>query len=232
MSVLKTGSKGPEVAKLQNLLNSNLKPIPLLDVDGDFGAATRDAVIRYQKTQGLKADGIVGEKTWRSLGQQNPPPKPKPTTPTPGTTNWMAIAAAELGVHEDALAGKHNQRIIEYHATTTLKATTDETPWCSSFVNWVMTQAGYTGTNNALAKSWLNWGTALTTPREGAITVIKKKTAGSDSATGTATGFHVGFYAGGTTSTVRLLGGNQSDRVKYSNFSLQGYDVKGYRWPS
>jgi len=32
----------------------------------------------------------------------------------------------------------HNQRILEYHATTTLPsgdAGRDETPWCSSFVN-------------------------------------------------------------------------------------------------
>ncbi len=39
-------------------------------LDGIFGAATRNAVINYQKSRGLTADGIVGCNTWRSL-QEN-----------------------------------------------------------------------------------------------------------------------------------------------------------------
>jgi uncharacterized protein (TIGR02594 family) len=144
----------------------------------------------------------------------------------------MDIAIAELGVHENASPGQHNRRIVEYHSATSLRATTDETPWCSSFVNWVMVQGGYRGTNNALARSWLDWGTSLTTPRTGAVTVIKKKGASSDSATGSSTGFHVGFYVSSTSATVRLLGGNQGDQVKYSNFMLASYDIRGHRWPT
>jgi uncharacterized protein (TIGR02594 family) len=143
----------------------------------------------------------------------------------------MKIAQAELGIHENALPGQHNQRIIEYHKTTTLKAKTDETPWCSAFVNWVITTSGFKGTNSALAKSWLNWGKKLDNPVFGAITIIKRKSAGSDAATGSSTGYHVAFYTSATEGRVRLLGGNQSDQVKYSNFSLSKYDVKGYRLP-
>jgi hypothetical protein len=65
----------------------------------------------------------------------------------------------------------------------------------------------------------------------GAVTVIKKKNASSDKATGSSTGFHVGFYVSSTSKHLRLLGGNQGDSVKYSNFSLAGYDVKAYRLP-
>ena len=36
-------------------------------LDGIFGAATQTAVINYQKSKGLTADGIVGCNTWRSL---------------------------------------------------------------------------------------------------------------------------------------------------------------------
>ena len=39
-------------------------------LDGIFGAATQSAVINYQKSRGLSADGIVGCNTWRSL-QEN-----------------------------------------------------------------------------------------------------------------------------------------------------------------
>ena len=65
----------------------------------------------------------------------------------------------------------------------------------------------------------------------GAITVIKKRGADSDVATGSSTGFHVGFLIEATRGRVRLLGGNQGDMVKLSNFYLTGYDVRGYRWP-
>lgn len=36
-------------------------------LDGIFGPATQEAVIAYQRSRGLTADGIVGCNTWRSL---------------------------------------------------------------------------------------------------------------------------------------------------------------------
>ena len=39
-------------------------------LDGIFGNQTRNAVINYQRSRGLSADGIVGCNTWRSL-QEN-----------------------------------------------------------------------------------------------------------------------------------------------------------------
>lgn len=39
-------------------------------LDGIFGAQTRNAVIHYQTSRGLSADGIIGCNTWRSL-QEN-----------------------------------------------------------------------------------------------------------------------------------------------------------------
>lgn len=36
-------------------------------LDGIFGVATQNAVISYQRSRGLVADGIVGCNTWRSL---------------------------------------------------------------------------------------------------------------------------------------------------------------------
>lgn len=76
---------------------------------------------------------------------------------------------------------------------------------------------------------WLAWGRALTTPRNGAVTVIYKPH--PTVATGSVSGNHVGFLIEETSAHVRLLGGNQSDQVKYSNFQLSSYKVKSYRWP-
>ena len=230
--MLKLGSKGADVARMQTLLNSLLTPSPRLTVDGDFGKRSHDALVLFQASRRLTADGVVGPKTWEALGQKPQPVATVLTVPaTTPATSWMAIAEAEVGVRENAAAGQHNKRIIEFHKSTTLRATEDEVPWCSSFVNWVMVESGRSGTKSAAAKSWLNWGADLDTARLGAVTVIKKKTAGADKATGSSSGFHVGFYVSATKTHLRLLGGNQSDSVKYSNFQLSKYDVKGYRWP-
>ena len=142
---------------------------------------------------------------------------------------YLIIAEAEVGQHE--IKNGENERIVAYHATTTLKATDDETPWCSSFVNWCVTQAGFKGTNNALAKSWLKWGVELAKPDLGCICVIKQHKAESDNSTGTSTGYHVAFWLGEVDGRVKLLGGNQSDQVKISTFGLKSYDIIGYRIP-
>ena len=38
-------------------------------IDGKIGKLTRSAIVNFQKANGLKADGIVGTKTWSSLSQ-------------------------------------------------------------------------------------------------------------------------------------------------------------------
>ena len=62
--VLRRGSFGPEVERLQRLLNSAGYP---LTIDGDFGPATDLAVRQFQGDRGLVADGIVGQMTWAAL---------------------------------------------------------------------------------------------------------------------------------------------------------------------
>lgn len=61
---LSYGSRGSKVAELQKLLNQNGYN---LDVDGQYGVKTRQAVIDYQRTNSLDADGIAGENTWGTL---------------------------------------------------------------------------------------------------------------------------------------------------------------------
>jgi peptidoglycan hydrolase-like protein with peptidoglycan-binding domain len=36
-------------------------------VDGKLGAGTKEAIIEFQKSHGLKADGVLGRKTWDEL---------------------------------------------------------------------------------------------------------------------------------------------------------------------
>jgi len=37
------------------------------EVDGKIGSGTREAIIEFQKSHGLKADGVLGHKTWEEL---------------------------------------------------------------------------------------------------------------------------------------------------------------------
>jgi uncharacterized protein (TIGR02594 family) len=155
----------------------------------------------------------------------------KPTAEAGSSTPWMDVALTEQGVGEAKGADKNTERIVEYHGTTSLKATTDETPWCASFCNWTLSQDGKTGTGSAAASSFLAYGDTLSTPRYGAITIIQSKSAAGNKATGSASGYHVAFFVSATENRIRLFGGNQSDSVKFSNFKLSSYDVVGYRWP-
>jgi uncharacterized protein (TIGR02594 family) len=226
--VLRRGSRGPDVKRLQELLNAKLKPSPNLQVDGDFGPATETAVRAFQAQARIGVDGIVGPATWSALekapanagGSGN-------TTVIRSEPAWMKIARGEIGQKEIA-GSQHNPRIIQYHATTTLKATTDETAWCSSFVNWCLKQAGVVGTNSAAAASWVNWGVECPA-RTGAITVIYNAAAANSSLS--VSGNHVGFLVEETATHYSLLGGNQSDQVKISNFPKSKWKLKAYRWP-
>lgn len=142
---------------------------------------------------------------------------------------WYELAKLEIGQRE--VKGGENKRIIEYHSTTSLKGKEDEIPWCSSFVNWCVEEAGYHGSGSAAAVSWLNWGERCE-PKQGAICVIKQKSSGKDAATGSSSGYHVGFLVEIPEQRIRLLGGNQSDSVKETGFGRGSYQVVGYRWPT
>ena len=63
--MLRTGSRGDAVRKLQEMLNA--KGYTCGNVDGIFGSKTYAAVLAFQKANGLAADGIVGPLTWGKL---------------------------------------------------------------------------------------------------------------------------------------------------------------------
>lgn len=133
---------------------------------------------------------------------------------------WLEIAEKEIGVKE--ISGNvDNQRIVEYHAETSLHAQDDETPWCSSFVNWCVNEAGYHGSGKANARSWLAWGVLITIPVLGCVVVLQR---GDSNVSG-----HVGFFYGyDGQDKIKILGGNQGDQVSIASFSKN--KVLGYRW--
>ena len=65
LPILKKGSKGDHVVLWQSYLNSI--GFNCGDVDGKFGSKTDSAVRAYQRSKGLKDDGVIGPMTWASL---------------------------------------------------------------------------------------------------------------------------------------------------------------------
>jgi len=62
--LLRTGSTGPEVSRLQEQLNASGAQ---LDVDGDYGVKTEAAVHAFQRKRNLTEDGVVGPDTRAAL---------------------------------------------------------------------------------------------------------------------------------------------------------------------
>ena len=67
MPLLYMWKTGDSVKRLQELLNA--KGYNAGTADGIFGGATYNAVIAFQKANGLVADGYVGTMTWTALAK-------------------------------------------------------------------------------------------------------------------------------------------------------------------
>ena len=135
---------------------------------------------------------------------------------------WMSVAFAEVGVTAYP-PGQSNPRVTEYHGHTNLRGYDDKASWCSSFVNWSLAQAGIVGTRSALARSWLEWGDALTEPIPGCIAVLSREDPAGWKG-------HVGFLLRADDVHVHLLGGNQLAQVREHFYPKDS--VLGYRWPA
>lgn len=139
---------------------------------------------------------------------------------------WLIVAEKELG--QDEIPGdRHNPRIIEYGKAVDLHFSDDETPWCSTYVNWCFYKVGIIGSRQANARSWMSWGIPLAEPLLGCVPVFKR---GDSTWKG-----HVGFYIDetydpdGPLDFIKVLGGNQSNTVRCSWYRKS--DLLGYRWP-
>ena len=68
--VLRTGSTGAAVRIAQAALSYKLNRWEL-EIDGIYGEQTKQAVIDFQKMNGLEVDGIIGRFTWLALFTKN-----------------------------------------------------------------------------------------------------------------------------------------------------------------
>ena len=123
----------------------------------------------------------------------------------------MTISENELGVCEVS-GSDDSSRVVQYLRSTSLggaMASNDETPWCSAFVNFCVEQAGFAGTDSAMARSWLKWGRNTDKPATGCIAVFAR---------GNPPSGHVAFFVSETNDEIKVLGGNQSNKVCYAHY--------------
>ncbi|MCX4987031.1 peptidoglycan-binding protein [Streptomyces sp. NBC_00572] len=98
---LKNGSKGTVVLTAQHLLAARGYAVT---PDKIYGPKTAQAVATFQKRAGLKADGVIGPKTWSKLTAR---------TVTRGDRGHVVKAVqVQLGVKADGVFGKGTQAAV------------------------------------------------------------------------------------------------------------------------
>lgn len=105
-SIVSRGSFGDDVKALQQILNLIGYS---LDADGDFGSLTYRAVIDFQTSHQLDADGYVGKMTWTELG--------KALSAVPGGTEpaqTPAQAGSTQGSEETSIGGTNSGKTLYF----------------------------------------------------------------------------------------------------------------------
>jgi len=146
-----------------------------------------------------------------------PPPAPTAAAPQGGAPDPMANLARLAGVNMKT----GEAYIRKYLQDGGVGLNPKELAWCAAAMNASLAQVGLPGTGSQKARSFLNYGQPVTEPQHGDIVVFQR--GGPNSNLG-----HVGYVDRiNPDGSVRVLGGNQSQGVGFTNFPAA--DVVGYR---
>lgn len=125
----------------------------------------------------------------------------------------LAIAMSQYGVEEQQ--GKpHNPIILDYFKQIGHQwVQSDETAWCSAFMNWVALLAGVERTGKLNARSWLSVGREVQNPTQGDVVIFWREKKSSWKG-------HVGIFIGYTHDKkgIYVLGGNQNNSVNIKRY--------------
>lgn len=132
---LEFGDRGPGVRELQQELR--------VGVDGVFGFETRQAVIEFQRRQGLFADGVgvAGPETLSALGL---PPDLGPAGSaaiSPGRVGTAIVAAREVNVYNSPSRGSSVRYVVRRRDRISFTGRSDDGRWLRlSGGGWVLTR--------------------------------------------------------------------------------------------
>lgn len=160
----------------------------------------------------------------RSGGERNNPNIIRYLSVAPGLRSRLYFADDNRGrnnrTHAQAVDASRNTGGHAYEASFEGRRgnEVDETPWCGCFVQWCLLEAGFPRRPNlAAAVAWRPNGAEVSPQRYGAVTVIER---GGGK-------FHVGFFVQAISGGVKLLGGNQRNRVSVREY----HGTPTYNWP-
>lgn len=127
-------------------------------------------------------------------------------------TSPIEVAAGYLGLSEER--NNDNVTLSRFIRTAAgIDIDPAKTAWCAAFIDAVLHASGQGGGTGKLnARSYLDWGTPVTTPVRGDVVVISR---------GNPNGWegHVGFFEGyDENGNIRILGGNQSNQVSVQSY--------------
>lgn len=135
---------------------------------------------------------------------------------------WLQTAFNHLGVRE-VPGPKHSQTIMGWVRRLGRKlgfaVTSDEIPWCGTFMAEVMDSCGIPIPPIPVrASAWASWGIRLAEPAFGAVLVFSRSGGG-----------HVGLYVGEDDTAYHVLGGNQGNAVSITRIDKNR--LTAIRWP-
>jgi uncharacterized protein (TIGR02594 family) len=113
-------------------------------------------------------------------------------------------------------AVRANPLIVAFFASTKTAPAGDTTAWCAAFVNFCLKVSGMSGTGSASSGSFRCAGRNAVQPSAGDIAVFRNHT---DVQPCAGRG-HVAFFLQKTETHVKVLGGNQRNRIKESDYAL------------
>lgn len=217
-AVLSLNSNGALTNYLQHLLRS--LGYTTVNKTGVFDIATKDAVIAFQTSRYLDADGIVGPATWSAIFSAY-------SIPVAGTgvEKMVNIAKYELAL---AFQEDNDNNITPYGQWYGMNSE----PWCAMFVSWCAHYAGVLNTKVprfAYCPSGVNWyadrGKFFRTTSNYKVrigdTVFFWST--TDNAVG-----HTGIVIDATPNTITTIEGNASNGVRQKTYSRYNTYVYGF----
>jgi hypothetical protein len=136
--VLKTGSTGPAVSDLQDLLKSH-GFTQVGPTDGEFGPATKRALLQFQQSHNLDVDGLAGPNVWMALTAKTLPASNDADTTIVGSARaveLLSIASAEIGTREEPDGSNGGPRVDVYTGRWRVS-------WCALWASWVLKQTSW-----------------------------------------------------------------------------------------
>ncbi|MCV0426193.1 MAG: TIGR02594 family protein [Roseibium sp.] len=194
-----------------------------LDVDGDIGRRTTNALKSFQRERGLKANGVADSRTVEQLrfapaassDRVSVADQPKQTMPP-----WLAEMNRRMGLHEV----RNNSALSRWLRAGKFLGNPAKLPWCGDAVETCIVKTlpdEAVPANPFWAQAWKTFGVDVRDPIVGAIGVIRWSSRAG----------HVGIVVGydKRRQRVYLMGGNQQNAVTISSFPLAKFIA--FRWP-